>query len=507
MIENITEILFNNAELFPNKSAIIHKCERISYKQLTEDVKRYSAYLIEKGLRKGDNILIFVPMSIELYKILIATFNIGAVAVFVDAWATKNRLSQALEIVPCKAFIGCPKAFILKLLSKKINEIPLNIISGIDKFKPKNKDIQFEKGYKSDTALITFTTGSTGIPKAAKRTHEFLLEQHYVLKKHLNPEISDIDLTTMPIFALHNLACGITSVIPNFDPRKPADIEPAKILNEINELKINTTAGSPMFYDKLAQYCISKSKMPKTLEKIFLGGAPVFPKLAKTLNKAFPKTHTEIVFGSTEAEPMSSISTTELLEYSGSLNDGLLVGKPIDDINIKIIQSSNEPIEEADFEKLWLNKGEIGEIVVEGKHVLKEYFNSPEAQRFAKIKYKDQIWHRTGDAGYIDENGNLFLMGRIKNKFEKDGKEYYVFPIENLLLEIEGIEIGTIMKHNNKVLLLLELKKSYKNKKQQIEESIKSSKIIYDEIILLDKIPRDPRHNSKIDYDKVLSKL
>lgn len=506
MTENITEILFENAQKFPDKPAIIHKGKMISYKDLSDEVKKYSEFLIEKGIKKGDNILIFVPMSIDLYKILIAVFNIGAVAVFVDAWATKNRLNQVLEIAPCKAFIGCPKALILKLLSKKINEIPLTFISEITRFQAKNLNAGYEKSKKEDTALITFTTGSTGVPKAAKRTHEFLLEQHYVLKKHLKPEIDDIDLTTLPIFVLHNLACATTSVIPNFDPRKPGAVNPKKIIKEINDLKINTTAGSPMFYDKLAQFCIDK-KQNTTLKNIFLGGAPVFPKLAKELNKAFEGSQIEIVFGSTEAEPMSSISTNELLHNPVSLNEGLLVGKPIDEINIKIIKCTDKAIEEDDFEQLWLEQGQIGEIVVEGKHVLKEYFNSPEAQKLAKIKYKDQIWHRTGDAGYIDRDGNLFLMGRVKNKFEHNGKEYYVFPIENLLLEIEGIEIGTIMKINDKITFIIELKKDYKKQKAKIEEIIKSRKIIYDKIIFLDKIPRDPRHNSKIDYDKLRAKF
>lgn len=95
---------------------------------------------------------------------------------------------------------------------------------------------------------------------------------------------------------------------------------------------------------------------------------------------------------------------------------------------------------------MWLKNGEIGEICVEGKHVLKEYYNSEDTQNFTKIHYQEQIWHRTGDAGYLDNEGRLFLMGRVKNRFEHNGKEIYVFPIENVLLEIEGVEIGTVLK-------------------------------------------------------------
>ena len=489
MIQNIIEILFENALKFPQKYAIIHKKEKITYGELVNDVKKYADYMLSKGIKKGDNVLIFVPMTIELYKILSAIFYIGATAVFIDAWADKNRLNQALTIVPCKAFIGCPKAFILKLLSKKIREVKINIASGF--IKKVNENYEKESVTSDTTALITFTTGSTGMPKAAKRTHEFLLEQHYVLKKHLNPKENDVDLASLPIFVLHNLACGTTSVIPDFNPQKPADINPSKIMADIKNNKVTTSTGSPRFYEKLAEH----GKI-EGIKRIFTGGAPVFPKSAKLLQDNFLNCDVEIVYGSTEAEPIASISTKDLLDFKGDVKNGLYVGKPIDDINIKIIKPSDDPVE--DFESMWLQNGEIGEICVEGKHVLKEYYNSEEAQKFAKIQYNGQIWHRTGDAGYLDKDGNLFLMGRVKNRFEHNGREVYVFPIENALIEIEGIEIGTVLKHNDKIIIAAETKIP----QQKLEQELRNRGFEFDKLIIT-KIPRDPRHNSKIDYDKL----
>ena len=503
MTNNIVEILFENAEKHPEKLAIIHKKEKITYGELALDVKDYAQYFLSKGIKKGDNVLIFVPMTIELYKILSAIFYIGATAVFVDAWADKNRLNQALTIVPCKAFIACPKAFILKLMSKKVREVGINLmfpspLDGEGRISMRRMSIRNSgEGYEikpatSDTtALITFTTGSTGLPKAAKRTHEFLLEQHYVLKKHLAPQENDVDLTSLPVFVLHNLACGTTSVIPDFNPQKPADIKPKKILNDIKNNGVTTSVGSPRFYERLAEFSEIKG-----LNKIFTGGAPVFPKSAKLLQEKFVGCGVEIVYGSTEAEPIASISTHELLNFKGDVKDGLYVGKPIDDINIKIIKPSDDVIE--DFESMWLERGEIGEICVEGKHVLKEYYNSEKAQKFAKINYNGQIWHRTGDAGYLDKDGNLFLMGRVKNRFEHNGKNVYVFPIENALLEINGIEIGTVLKLNDKIIIAAETK----IRQGKLEQELRNRNFEFDKLVIT-KIPRDPRHNSKIDYDKL----
>lgn len=489
MTNNIVEILFENAQKHQEKLAIIHKKGKITYGELAHGLKDYAQYFLSKGIKKGDNVLVFVPMTIELYKILCAIFYIGATAVFVDAWADKNRLDQALTIVPCKAFIGCPKAFILKLMSQKVREVGINIVSGRI-HKPKTEQL-IEPATPDTTALITFTTGSTGLPKAAKRTHEFLLEQHYVLKKHLQPQENDVDLASLPVFVLHNLACGTTSVIPDFNPQKPADINPQKILNDIKNNNVTTSVGSPRFYEKLAEYSEIKG-----LKRIFTGGAPVFPKSAKLLQEKFVDCDVEIVYGSTEAEPISSISTHELLDFKGDIKDGLYVGKPIDDINIKIIKPSDDMIE--DFESMWLETGEIGEICVEGKHVLKEYYNSEKAQKFVKIHYNGQIWHRTGDSGYLDNKGKLFLMGRVKNRFEHNGKVVYVFPIENALLEIDGVEIGTVLKINNEIVLVVETKIL----KHKLEQELKKRNFEYDKLIIT-KIPRDPRHNSKIDYDKL----
>lgn len=489
MTNNIVEILFENAKKYPEKLAIIHKKEKITYGELAQGLKDYSQYFLSKGIKNGDNVLVFVPMTIELYKILSAIFYIGATAVFVDAWADKNRLDQALTIVPCKAFIGCSKAFILKLMSQKVREVGINIVSGRI-HKPKTEQL-IEPATHDTTALITFTTGSTGLPKAAKRTHEFLLEQHYVLKKHLQTQENDVDLASLPVFVLHNLACGTTSVIPDFNPQKPADINPQKILNDIKNNGVTTSVGSPRFYEKLAECGEIKG-----LKRIFTGGASVFPKSAKLLQEKFVDCDVEIVYGSTEAEPIASISTHELLDFKGDVKEGLYVGKPIDDINIKIIKPSDDMIE--DFESMWLRTGEIGEICVEGKHVLKEYYNSEKAQKFAKIHYNGQIWHRTGDSGYLDNEGRLFLMGRVKNRFEHNCKEVYVFPIENALLEIDGVEIGTVLKINNEIVLVTETKIP----KQKLEQELKLKGFEFERLVVM-QIPRDPRHNSKIDYDKL----
>lgn len=502
MTSNIIELVVENSCKHPSKIAISHNHRSITYKNLIEETKSIGLYLKEKGIKKDDKVLIFVPMSIELYKIILAIFYIGATAIFLDAWSSKKRLEQAINLSDCKGFIGIPKAHLLRLTSKEIQKIPVKIIAGFRKLKPKTFiDIQPEKTNPSDIALITFTTGSIELPKAAKRTHEFLLKQNIVLKKHLNPKDDDVELTTLPIFVLNNLANGITSVIPAFNPVEPDKINSVKIINDIKEYKINTSIGSPVFYSILGSYCIKNNIILDNLTTIFLGGAPVFPSIAAQLIKAFPQTKIEIVYGSTEAEPISTINAKTLASTTiNSINTGLLAGKPIEQIILKIIQITDQPIQGSDLESintLEVNKGEIGEICVTGDHVLKEYFNSPQAQKANKININGSIWHRTGDAGYISNDGMLYLMGRINNTYVLDSIKQYVFPIENMLQNIPNVSIGTIVQAKDKLCLIIEANKRYHS---QIMEQVDKLQIPYDEIKFLTKIPRDLRHNSKIDY-------
>ena len=169
------------------KTAIIQGKKAISFQHLKESVHVYSSLLAQREIVKGDRVLIFVPMSIRLYIILLAVWRRGAVAVFVDAWTSKNRLDQVARQTDCKAFIGVPKAHLLRLFSAELRSIPQKYweLSFPKKTSrcPETATVPVDL---DATALVTFTTGSTGIPKGADRTHGFLLAQNQALSEHLN---------------------------------------------------------------------------------------------------------------------------------------------------------------------------------------------------------------------------------------------------------------------------------------------------------------------------------
>ncbi|HXC04608.1 MAG TPA: AMP-binding protein [Bacteroidia bacterium] len=501
---NITDHFFKAAETYPDKAAIIHKHKRITFSELKEEVCATTAYLTSKGIAKGDRVMLFIPMGMDLYRIVLALFRMGATAVFLDEWVNRTRMDECCKVAQCKAFIGIPKARLLALLSAEIRKIPIRLGPTLPKGFTGKTETPETTG--SDTALITFTTGSTGTPKAAKRTHAFLHAQFGALLDTINPQPDDIDMPVLPIVLLINLGAGCTSVISSFKASKPEAMNAEAILNQINELGVTRMVSSPFFVKQLAKHIELKgARNLPALKNIFTGGAPVFPSEAALYIKAFPKTKIEIVYGSTEAEPISSIDARELVqEMNHPLPGGLKVGIPYHKVRVRIIGIQTNPIHyatETELDKRTLPFLQIGEIIVSGEHVLTEYFNNESALKQNKIFIGETCWHRTGDSGYLDKDGVLYLTGRCNTLIYRDGKILAPFIYENFFQNIPGVESGTILESNSTLFALLEIKKTG-NKAEIIQEANRTG-LKGLEIRFITSIPRDSRHHSKIDYSRL----
>ena len=491
---NIAKLFFDAAKRYPDNVAIVESNRQITYEELALQVKQTASHFKSKGLKKGDRVLVFVPMSIDLYRIVLALFSLGATAVFLDEWVSMKRLELCCKLANCRAFIGGFKARMHSYFSAELRKTPIKLNL---KFKA-HDSVTMEEVNPDSPALITFTTGSTGTPKAALRSHDFLNEQFKALLDEIEPKVSDIDMPVLPIVLFVNLGVGCTSVIADFKMTQPTSLKPAKILHQLNKNSVNRITASPFFVRKLAEHCLSTKSNVTGLKKIFTGGAPVFPNEAALYNRAFPETKSVIVYGSTEAEPISSIDSAQL-DNQKPLKKGLPVGIPYHKAQVKIIRIDPGTIDvenESEFDQWELPKGEIGEILVEGPHVLKSYFNNDLAFRQNKIKVNRKIWHRTGDSGYM-EDGHLFLTGRCQQLIYSNQQILSPFIVESQLQAIEGIRSGTLLSNSGAIVLAVETHLSL----DEVKLLVKG--IPYDRIELLQRIPKDPRHHSKIDYKKL----
>lgn len=492
--ENIVDLFLEAAEAYPDRLAIIEKKNDITFGQLKEEVLSTAAYFQRKGIQAGDRVLVFIPMSKDLYRVVLALFYLGATAVFLDEWVSKKRLEVCCELADCKGFIGVWKARVLRLFSKSLRSIPVHLSMGLpaDGYTPK---------YKADydhSALITFTTGSTGIPKAADRSHGFLNEQFEALKEEMKAVPGQIDMTTLPIVLFVNLGMGCTSVIADGKVSKPDKINFRGLVQQIDKEGVQRLVSSPALLEKLSLHLLEEGEELKTVKQIFTGGAPVFPTEARLIDRAFPDSENSIVYGSTEAEPISSILVKDLIQADLDLGEsGLLVGIPYHKTKLRIIGINPDPIaamEHSAWEPFCLPEGQLGEIVVSGDHVLKRYFRNEEAFEKNKIIVDGEVWHRTGDSGMLRE-GKLFLMGRCAQLIERHGRYLSPFSVEGKLKAIDGLSIGTILDLKGELVLIIEEEEGQKVRKEDLDF------IAYDKLLCLNRIPRDPRHQSKIDYN------
>lgn len=127
---NIVQHFYQAAEKFPDKNAIIQNHQIISFKNLRSEVLETARYFSYQGIQKGDRVLVFVPMSIDLYRIVLALFRFGATAVFLDEWVSVKRMEMCCKIASCQAFIGVFKARILGLFFRRTSKNPHSLGSG-----------------------------------------------------------------------------------------------------------------------------------------------------------------------------------------------------------------------------------------------------------------------------------------------------------------------------------------------------------------------------------------
>ncbi|MDX2081019.1 MAG: AMP-binding protein [Terrimicrobiaceae bacterium] len=472
--------------------------EALTYQQLNRASAAFAANLQARGIRAGDPILVFVPMSPELYVVLLGIFRLGAVAMFVDPSAGPAFIQSCCRQLPPKALVAINSLRWLKPFFSTLRKIPISLppprlqCSELPELPPGGPS-------PNDPALITFTSGSTGRSKAAVRTHEFLVEQYHVLRSSIDLRSGERDLTTLPIFVLANLAAGVVSILPDAKISRPGFIDARRVAAQMDRLKPTRTGGSPAFYQRLAT---EKNALAK-FEKIYTGGAPVFPKILKALEAAAPHAKITAVYGSTEAEPIAHVEISEILDADWTAmaeGRGLLAGRPVPSIQARVIPDQWGKVPEKTDP---VPTGMAGEIVVTGPHVLKGYLQGVGDEE-TKFRMDGQIWHRTGDAGWFDDSGRLWLLGRCSAKIEDSRGTLYPFAVECVAMSFPFIRRAACVAHQNRRLLLVELEPGSPCSPDFEARTLTAGA---DALRILPRIPVDPRHNAKINYPALRKRL
>ncbi len=516
---NIAEVLRQHAVAHPDRAAIVDahggRDRVITFGALEGTTAQAAQLLSDSGLRPGDRVLVLQPMSAELYVALLAIFRLGLVATFVDPSAGMAHVERCCALAQPKALIGSPKAHLLRLLAPTLGRIPLKLaigapvpIPGAVPWQRLAACMPHDGVYDAapdDPALLTFTSGSTGQPKAMVRSHSFLLAQHRVLERNFPSGSGGVSLTTLPIFVLADLASGMTSLIAAGDLRHPGRVEAAPVLDQMERYRPLRASASPAFWERIVAYCRAHGRSLLHVEAIYAGGAPVFPRLLDDLQEIAPQAAVVAVYGSTEAEPIAHIARSAFTpeDVPAMLaGRGLLVGAPVREIELRILRDAwgtpLGPYTSAAFEERCLPPDEPGEIVVSGTHVSGGYLGG-EGDEETKFCVDGTPWHRTGDAGYLDATGRLWLLGRCAARIADERGTLYPFAVEAALSAHREIRRSAAVAVGGRRVLALELESPADGTtRDKLAHAVAWAQ--FDEVRVLRRIPVDRRHNAKIDY-------
>jgi acyl-CoA synthetase (AMP-forming)/AMP-acid ligase II len=514
---NIAEVLSAHARARPHDAAILDvhwfRTRRTTFEELDRAGAQGAALLWRHGLRPGDAVLVFQPMSMELYAALQAVFRLGLTAMFLDPSAGLEHLERCCALHPPRALLASDRAHLLRLWSPALRRIPRKFVIGW----PVPGAVRWSRAaalpprpeitpcLPETPALLTFTSGSTGRPKAAVRSHGFLLAQHRALAHSLRLTPGEVDLATMPIVLLANLASGVASLIPNADLRRPGEIAPGPVLAQIREHRPVSSVASPAFFERLARHAAPRGLRLTSFRKLFTGGAPVFPRLLDQMQELAPEAEVEAVYGSTEAEPIAHVGRGDVSAEDRQAmleGRGLLAGRPAPEIRAAILPDQwgrpIGPFSTAEFAALRQPDGSPGEIVVSGDHVLTGYLHG-QGDEETKFKVDGAIWHRTGDAGYRDPRGRLWLLGRCAARIEDDRGALYPFAAETAAYQDPAVRRAALVRRHGRRILALEFfQTGTSSDLAPLRDALAWACL--DDLLVFPRIPVDKRHNAKIDY-------
>jgi acyl-CoA synthetase (AMP-forming)/AMP-acid ligase II len=288
-----------------------------------------------------------------------------------------------------------------------------------------------------ETAAILFTSGSTGAPKGAVYTHEIFGAQVAHIRQLYGIEPGELDLATFPLFALFGPALGMTAVIPEMDPSRPAKVDPVNIVGAIEQFGVTNMFGSPALIDRVGRHGEAHGIKLPTLRRAISAGAPVPASvLARFAAMLRPGAEVFTPYGATECLPVASIGSDEILGETRRRTEqgaGVCIGRPVPGLTAKVIRITDEAIGKWD-DALELPAGEIGEIAVKAAHATQSYYNQPAATALAKIQDSANggYYHRMGDVGYFDEGGRLWFCGRKSHRIVTAQGAQFTVPCEGV---------------------------------------------------------------------------
>lgn len=502
----------------------------VSYRELDERSDRIAAGLHAVGVERGDRAALMVRPSPELFALTFGMFKAGVVPVMIDPGLGIRSLGECLSRARPSAFVGVPLAHAARVALrwsrssirrtitvggwafadhtlKRVEALGAQRLRAGDRPRPTHGN---------EVAAVLFTSGSTGPPKGVIYRHRNFLAQVNAIREMFSIEPGEIDLPTFPMFALFDPALGMTTVLPDMDPTRPADVDPRNVIEPIQRFGVTTMFGSPALLNTVGRYGeIHGTKLP-TLRRVIAAGAPMPGQTLARWHQMLPADGDVFPpYGATESLPVACMAGHEILGSTWQETEkgaGVCVGAPVPAIDVQLIRITDEPI--ATFTRdLVVPDGEIGEIAVRGPMVTEEYFGDEHSTALAKMRDGDAIWHRMGDLGWRDAAGKIWFCGRKSHRVVLEDETLFTVPCEKIFdahpavyrSALVGPEVGG----GRRPTLCVELEPSYRRDWPTVERELRKIAQAHPKLQRIGYFvphpgfPVDIRHNAKIGREKL----
>jgi len=495
---NQAQHLVRAARELPDLDALRWPGGTVTFAELERKSSAIAHGLAERGLARGERAAIFVRPGPELVAIVFALFRIGAVPVLIDPGMGRKGLERCLARADLKALLGIARAHVLARPPLRVRvgagwypgTVSLTALARPEKgeFAP----IELSGG---DPAAILFTSGSTGPAKGVLYTHGNFEAQIAALRALYGLARGQIDLACFPLFALCNTALQRTSVFPRMDFARPAQCDPAAIVEALREHSITDTFGSPAIWRRVVPWCATRGVKLPALERAMIAGASVEPELVDGFRALLSKqgdVHTP--YGATEALPVSSLSGAEIagrLRARIEGGHGTCVGRAAPGVEITLVDCLDG----------------LGEICVRGPAVTREYADDAQATAASKIVEGESFWHRMGDIGYFDAEGLLWFYGRKSQRLETAQGTFLPVPTESLFDRHPKIRrsalVGVGARGAEKPVLVVEGEVREQAELVSFASALVAPALPHplpriERVLFRESLPVDARHNAKI---------
>ncbi|MGD9113901.1 MAG: AMP-binding protein [Desulfobacterales bacterium] len=414
---NIAKNLEQSAFYFPNRPAISENVGEISYAYLNEQSNRIATALLKLGVAPGDHISLCAPNSANWVAFYFGVLKTGAVAVTLSSLLKRQELEMLTG--HCRPKLIFTFAGLLEDASSIRDKV------GIEKIICDKGDLSFEQLLKlgkatfkaidrdrSDTAVILYTGGTTGIPKGVELTHENIAQsiQNVIFNERSNEK--DMALLFLPfnhvfgqmhIMNATILSAGCLKMIPTFDMEVVLDI--------LKKGRVTKFYAVPTIYARFLELENLKEKLGSVRYCFSAASSMAAEHVRQWKERTGMPIHES--YGMTEAAPMVTYNHY----YRHVIGS---VGTPVSGVEVQI----------RDIQGNLKASGETGEICIRGRNIMKGYLNNPQGNAEA---FWEGGWFRSGDIGVIDANGYLFIVDRIKDMIITGGENVYPREVEEIL--------------------------------------------------------------------------